>query len=453
MTTRGKQVLVLAVAVAAAATAATAWFFRGRPGDIDVTKMPGAMKRVGTFTTEAVPFYSGDIWFLQFLARGRTIRTAPVRDERGKAGMPPLVSPRAASASFVDADLPAHSASFTFFIDESGGKGSGYDRLYADRNGDGWFDAEESVGLLADAPAGAALPLLSSSGRRYLVFEPFDLEVGPDKSPRHVVARLGLAADGSCEALFVGEDLRLAKVTFGGVECSVFLQSRFPGDFDGPMARRIIQYAPERISEHWGGSLWSINGSIYRLSVAPRGETVTVEEYVADAGTIVVGTDGAWKGVTVEEISVGCGANLFVTAAGPLLEEKGEFRVPAGRYYPAQVSLTKGAAATTLRDSSPSVEGHDRPVRVSRDGRSRLDLAAKPEVTFTLPSSGARVRQGGMVQVEALMKCPDWQLIVAGISAHPDAADGKTPGKTIQPQVVVKDSAGKVVAEGPMPFG
>jgi len=411
------------------------------------------MKRIETVTTEAIPFYGGDIRFLQILSRGRSVRTAPAQKNRAGLKIPPLVSPRGLSASFVDTDMSAHSASFTFFIDESGGEGSGYDRLYADRNADGQFDAEESVGLVTDPPAGATLPLLSSPGRQYLVFEPFDLEVGPDKSPRHVVARLGLAADGSCEALFVGEDLRLAKITFGGVECNVFLQSRFPGDFVGPMARRIIQYAPERIAEHWGGSLWSINGSMYRLSVAPRGETVTVEEYVADAGTIVVGTDGGWKGATVEEISVGCGANLFLTAGGPLLEEKGEFRVPAGRYYPVEISLAKGAGGVTLRDYSPSVEAHDRRVRVSRDGRSQLDLAAKPEVKFAKPASGARIRPGEDLQVEALMKCPGWQLIVAGVWLRPDAASGKTPAKGIEPQVVVRDAAGSIVAQGSMPFG
>jgi hypothetical protein len=450
MTKRGKALAVVGVVIAAGVVAATAWFVHNRAPDIDVTKSPGAMKVVGTVATEEIPFYDGDIWFLQSLSRGRAFRLELVRKARAIAGTPPLVSPRAVTASVIDESQRAQSALTAFFVDESGGKGTGYDRLYADRNADGSFAPEESVGLLENPPPGGVVRL--SSGMQSLVFEPFDLQVGKDKPPRHVVARLGVAADGSAEYLYVGDGLRSAKVTLGGVECRVFLYSWFPNDFDGTLARQVIEYGPARISDYWPRSLWSINDSIYRLSTAPTGETVTVEEYVADAGTIEVEREGAWKGVTVKQASVG-GANPYLTAAGPLLEEKGEFRVPIGRYYPAEVSVTKGAASTGLRDSSYSGRAHERPVRVSRGGRARLDLAAKPEVTFAKPDNGAHIRADGYLQVEALMKCPEWELGVSGIGVRSDAADANAPWKRVEPQVVVKDSSGGVVAQGPMPFG
>ena len=440
----------MAVAVATSIIAATVWFVRGRDGDVDVTQSPGAMKQFATVTTEAIQFYGGDVSYLQLLSRGRALRLEPVGKPGNKAGAPPLVSRRACLAFAFDEGQQRQGGPVLFYIDEGGGEGSGYDRLYVDRNADGVFEADEPVGLMADPPPGATVRM--SSGQRCLVFEPFGLQVRPDESPRPVVARLGIADDGSPKFLFVGEVLRCAKVTLGAVECSVFLRSWFPGNYDDSLARQVIEYGPARIADYWRGNLWSINGAVYRLSPASRGETLTVDEYVADAGTIAVGLDGAWKGVTVEQISVG-GTNPFLIAAGPLLAERGEFQVPAGRYYPVLMSLKKGAASCFLMDISGSGEKHVKRVRVSRGARSRFVMAARPEVTFIKPAKSAHVRPGDHLEVEALMRSPEWGLCVRGISVRSDAAGGNPPAKQLQPQVVVKDSAGSVVAQGPMPFG
>jgi hypothetical protein len=70
MTKRGKALAVLAVIIAAAIGGAAVWAVRDQAPDIDVTKSPGAMKLVGTVAAEEIPFYDGDIPFLQYLSRG-----------------------------------------------------------------------------------------------------------------------------------------------------------------------------------------------------------------------------------------------------------------------------------------------------------------------------------------------------------------------------------------------
>jgi len=303
--------------------------------------------------------------------------------------------------------------------------------------------------VLAEPPEGGVVRW--SSGLRCLVFEPIEIQVGDYAEPRRVVARLGVAEDGSAKHLMVGEPVRQAKVTLGGVECGVFLFSLFPYDYDTSSARMLVQYGQDRTTDCWREHLWSMNGAVYRLSPAARGETLKVEEYTGDAGRIEVKLGEAWEGMTLREMSVG-GAGPSLIAAGPLLEEKGEFQVPVGRYYPGYMSLTKGGAWVALRGPSSSALLARR-VGVSRGGRTELELAGRPVVNFMRPGKGERVQPGGEVQVEVVAAFPAWGLSVAAMSSPTEGADGSLRGRDMEPQVAVRDSKGSVVAQGAMPFG
>ncbi len=450
MTKYGRRIVVLAVAIVLTVSAATAWLAFAQEEEPDITQLPGAFELVGDIPTEAIPFYDGDIPFLGYLSRGRALRLVPVDEVASTVKAPPLVSPRARYAQAYDDAKQGDTPPVVFFVDESKGEGAGHDRLYADRNADGVFDADESVGLMADPPAGAIVPI--SPGVQCVVFEPFEMQFKPDGPARRVVARLLVDVDGSSEYLFAGEGLRRARVTLGGVECSVFMSAWFPSDFDEQLGRRIIEYAPGEIGESWQHSLWSTNGEVYRLSVAWRGDTLTLERYVGEKGTVALEMEGPWKGATVKQFSMG-GANPSLDVAGTLLEEKGEFAAPVGRYYAAGMSVTKGVTTSFLMRLPVQEDKHAMRLRVSSGDRRRFTLEATPEVVFSKPEKRMSVRRGGNVAVEALIECPELELCVRAISIRLDEGNSPSSYRQLDPRVTVRDSGGNIVAEGSMPFG
>ncbi len=448
MTRCVKRVVILAVGVAALVVAA-AWPAFAQEDEGDVTQQPGAFELVGTFPTEAMPFYDGDARLIQRLSFGSPTHLLPERGMPAKPKAPPLVSHRARSAwvSYQTGDRTR--GSLWFFVDESKGEGTGYDRLYVDRNADGVFDTDESVGLMADPPAGSRTgPYMEGE---CLVFEPFTFRVRPDEPPRSLVVRLTTDADGEAKTLYVAEYIRRADVTLGGTQCWVFLANQFPGNYDDMNATQVIEYGPGRVAPYAQYNLWSINGDVYRLPPSPRGETLSVEEYVGEKGTIAVEMDGAWKGITVKLIAVS-GTTPFLMAGGRLLEESGEFAVPAGHYGPLWLIITKGAASCSA-DWSDAVRSEPGNLQVSEKGRARVVLAAAPEVVFTKPEKDQPVRPGENVDCEALFESPESGLRIRGVSVRSDAADAVRDSKRNEPQVTVRDAAGSVIAEGVMPFG
>ena len=94
-----------------------------------------------------------------------------------------------------------------------------------------------------------------------------------------------------------------------------------------------------------------------------------------------------------------------------------------------------------------------------------LDFATKPEVTFQSPPEGKTFKLGEQIRLAAMLKIPDNGLLIAGLQDMSKKVgemkymgeDGKqvtVPRYTsLDPKVVITDSAGKKVAEGTMPFG
>lgn len=106
---------------------------------------------------------------------------------------PKLVSSHALYAEREGSQEGRFTASIVFFLDETGGDNSGFNRLYFDRNADGRFEADECAGLVANPPYDATA-----------AFEPFDIRLSPSEPTRRFAARLRQPGSGVPENLMVG---------------------------------------------------------------------------------------------------------------------------------------------------------------------------------------------------------------------------------------------------------
>jgi hypothetical protein len=94
----------------------------------------------------------------------------------------------------------------------------------------------------------------------------------------------------------------------------------------------------------------------------------------------------------------------------------------------------------------------------------QLTLSERPEVVFSSPGQDEKVRPGQEVKVAAVMRDPGLDVIVRYLEdmARKDGEPLRVPNgggrwfqkyTALQPTVQVRDSSGRVVAQGTMPFG
>ena len=103
-------------------------------------------------------------------------------------------------------------------------------------------------------------------------------------------------------------------------------------------------------------------------------------------------------------------------------------------------------------------------VQIRQDKPFILDFSNKPEVMFAGPAKDSVFKPGDQVEVYAVLIDPALDIMIRGINdtrqkikEEIDLGDGKKEirekDKSLDPVVIITDSSGKTVAEGPMPFG
>jgi len=359
-----------------------------------------------------------------------------------------------------------------------------FDLLYFDANGDGDLTNDPVVHVLKDPPKG--LP----AGANVKVFDTLAVQValGGDAGTMKVRILPMLQAYGPNAAYmrFMPATARKAKIRLGGQEYTAILSSpgTIAGRLDSPQSRlqlipagqepgtRLMSAGLEML-----GAMREVDGVLYQLSATPSGDELRVAPYRGEYGIFEVAPankevkqSGLLGVLTGKEWSVMFGAPAITY---PYPEAKvAQHKVPVGDYSPMMLQAKVGKVDVSLRQnwySAQTPDGRSKPpapsIQIRKDKPVVLDFAQRPKVVFIGPPADKPVRTGDAVLVRALLIEPTLDLIIGGLEDRsrkvgelrtmgPDGNPMTLPRfASLDPDIVITDSAGKEVAKGKMPFG
>ena len=146
-----------------------------------------------------------------------------------------------------------------------------------------------------------------------------------------------------------------------------------------------------------------------------------------------------------------------------------KFSLPVGDYQPLILNVDYGDLQVSLRNDYTRVVAPGSAslgkIEIRKDKPYVLDFSTKPEVFFQAPSQEKTFKPGDAIRLAAMMRIPERGFLIGGLDdmskkvgeIRYGGEDGKLVTApryaSLEPTVVITDSAGKKVAEGTMPFG
>ncbi|HUV63336.1 MAG TPA: hypothetical protein VMW24_05515 [Sedimentisphaerales bacterium] len=362
-------------------------------------------------------------------------------------------------------------------IDESVGTGTGYDRLYFDRNGDGDLADEKPLMPVKDPPK--AVLRQNSSTELQVCFESFEMTFDFGSAGKHaleIMTRL-IAYKRSPQLTFFPTKVRRGEIEIGGVKYYALLGYDYsvghPFDEPGAVFLLIPQSGPED-RPRWSGadqlnSIHAIGGEHYRFATTPLGDKLFVRPYDGELGTFEVGPGGR----DIQEVSI-LGSLRSENTAVAVGDGKPirSCRLPEGDYLPAYLTMTLGHLRIDVSNnyhadgkprgpgSRPDVYG----IKIRRDRPYVFDISNKPNVLFASPAKDKRIKLGEELTVRAVLIDPELDIMVRGLddTSRKEKKEFTTPdgrkhtierAASLDPKVVITRANGEQVADGVMPFG
>lgn len=355
---------------------------------------------------------------------------------------------------------------YYFALDESGGAGTGYDRLYFDTNHDLDLTNDGALSPMENPPAqltGKNRPNQQEVAFDYLQF---DLDYGPAKPavPLKVIPRFMLMSTRPM-VTFALPTARKGKIKLGSKEFEAVLAQSMAisGSYASPMTGLFLGETPDALPFLCG---WrNIDGTLYTLSSTASGDKLTVTAYTGPFGLFEVAGDSDGKEGKVE-----LGYLLSEDAIidiGKCPKEDGQPKIPVGDYRPLRLGVRLGDLRVGL--GIALLEAGETPtkppafgIKIRENKPYVLDLASKPEIVFKTPAVDERFKVGSEIKVEALVYDPKMDASIAALedATRKIGENIKLPDGTeyerfesIDPMVKITNSSGECVAEGKMPFG
>jgi hypothetical protein len=357
---------------------------------------------------------------------------------------------------------------YQFVVDESGGTGRGYDRLYFDTNRNGDLTDDGYKAPRRDIPkmdhfASPSLPANTCFGF-------LRIELRADDEPEHrleVMPRLFVsqAAQSNVHVSFATTKAHQGLIQVGDEKFQAVLGHDYlaiAGWFDHPRTALHILPGdnPLRGRPAWRGgmqlsSMHRHGDTFYRFAATPTGDKLFVWPYQGPLGTLELGAGGRNVGdmsiagsLSSRDASVSLSAELAVLPIKPVRS----CRLPAGDYGPALLTVTYGQLnLMVLRNSHADGRPRGRapglnevyPIKIRADRPFVLDFSSKPQVLFASPARDLRLRPGEELNVKAVLIDPALDIMFRSVRK----------GKRLDPKVAIKRANGSILAEGVMPFG
>jgi len=377
---------------------------------------------------------------------------------------------------------------YCFVLDESGGTGKGYDRLYFDANADGNLTNDPVLRPMTEPDA--KFPHWTET---QILFDPLtlDFDHGPalGKRPFRILPRCLVDKDKLISIQFVAPQCREGRIQIGPEQYDAVLSQPYLvfGRFDAPLTYLTLRpVGASKPPTAWDqseylGALQHVGGRFYTLSAAPLGDKLTVRPYTGPFGVFRVApgqrkideSQISFRGILGSRtMAFPVGTFSGSAKTGTRLEPVRECLVAVGDYIPGYSSLQFGRLEMSISENYHS-EGRRRDrtgrplqyaVQIRQDKPYVLDFSSTPEVVFTEPARDAAFKPGDEVAVAAVLVDPVLDIMIRRLwdttrkeKITHKFADGKEHSYerslSLDPVVTVKSSSGKEVSSGKMPFG
>ena len=354
---------------------------------------------------------------------------------------------------------PQAGSRYHFAIDESAG--AGYDRLYFDANHDSDLTNDPVVGLVKEPPAdGRSLP-------GNVLFEnvkvTFDYGPGQGTFTQTVVPRLMKSGE-NIRMRFATSTARKGKIVLGSEEVELVLGHivSVSGRYDRSMTGAFLVGKDNQLPviAYWH----HVGETFYYLSPSPAGDKVTVVPYSGPFGVFETGAGDGDKTPPTIEFGWLLSKNALIDISH-CRRADGKIHLPVGDYRPFRMAIRCGQRRIGLamdtsqlgqENASPAVY----PIAIRPDKPFALDFTEKLGVVFESPAAGDRIKAGQTLAVQAMLRDTHANIMISAIEDTTKKRGSTKLGdqemdlfESVAPTVKITNSSGRIVAEGPMPFG
>lgn len=353
--------------------------------------------------------------------------------------------------------------SYYFVIDESGGTGKGYDRLYIDLNGNQDLTDETPLSRQVNPPNAALMN--SQSITQQVCFETFKMAFDYSEAGEHnieIMSRLVVHGKQAFLGL-IPTQIHKGQIEIDGLKYEAVLGSRYSvgGPFDqGSNFLFLLSKDNPQNPVNWSGgetldAMQFINGKYYGFGATPIGDKLFVRPHEGALGEFKISAGER----DVEKASIQ-GTLRTAKHTVPIGEIKNSrlspaesCRIPEGDYILGYLSATfDNVTCMVLEnrhvDAQPNVRSSQKRVydiKIRKDKPYVFEFSDKPDIIFTTPSTVHRIEAGRTLQIKAVLVDPGLNVMFRVLR--------DTNGKTLEPKVVITRANGEKVAEGTMPFG
>lgn len=367
----------------------------------------------------------------------------------------------------------------TFALDSSR-KGSDYDLLYFDENGDGDLtnDKPRQPAKESERLAQRGSPIKET------YFEPVAMtfDFGPGgRGTLELLPCLRIYEGSQPQFSFIAVRVHGGRFEIDGTayEACVGYPYMIRGRLDEPSTTLILTPEGGAPVLWWDGdelcSVHRLGGRFWRFACTPTGDQLFVRPYEGPVGTLEIGAGGR----NVEKLAVRGSLRskeMAVAVGGGMVsgwpEPARRCEIPVGDYYPVYLTVTLGDLSVSVSNNyHTNAQGQSRagrePVRgiaIRQDKPYVLDFSNKPVVIFTEPQ-GAAEREfpvGDAIMVKAVLVDPVLDIMIRrlNVAARPPTGTSAAsqeqiegPPASLDPKVTIARANGEIVAEGVMPFG
>ena len=349
---------------------------------------------------------------------------------------------------------PQSGALYHFAIDESGGTGAGYDRLYIDLNRDGDLSGERALTPLHDVPEGALLT--RSWIEQQVCFDYVTFSSVGDANEMfstETMPRLTVSDKGYAMLWFVATKARRGRITIGVRHFDVVMSNGYPMGtrWDRPetslelRSRHNASSLPRGILSDRLMAMHKIDGTYWCLSTTPTGGRLFVAPYDGDFGILRMGSSWGLGGKRGFAGTLMARDKAVIVGDDARLEPVRSCRIPVGDYTPAMAAVYQGPLLLDVSENyhaDGKLRQRDAPLayalKVRKDKPCVLNFSRKAEVLFALPARGTRLKPGEELVVNAVLVDPRLDIMIRGLRRKSSAAhDMLSPGAAILMAVVL----------------
>ncbi len=369
----------------------------------------------------------------------------------------------------------------------------GYDLIYIDTDLDGDLTDEAPSRPTQSAQETMLLPSYWRSGEQrgfFADFAPVTLDL-PEGFPLRPYTVYPLLVSGTTTmddeettyaSLFLRRPvIRMGQIEFLGEEYTAVLgELLLSGSYDSAHTRmQLCRKKGERSGLWYEETLAWLRfeeGRFWDFSAAPDGSRLAIAPFTGPMGTLQFSP--GQRDITELEMSGHVTSQRKTVPVGDLQREQThgayaacqECRLPVGDYMPSWLHFRYGNLRLFV---SESYHSDGKPRDMARNRRCAItirenepfvfDFSDQPEVMFASPRNGAEFQPGDKVAVNPVLYVPALDMMIRGLDDTEQMEEKSQAGgdsnftykrpKSLDPTVTIRDSRGKVVAEGTAPFG